>query len=125
MKGAERLPRGLPRGAQFSAAKSVQFSMAVDNRLARLVPDESDADPSRNPTDLAPSLVVGEVHHPVEPRETAHLPSLVIPERRPYTGVVIFGAVGSCKTNEHPRNYSSSDCQNQLVSEGAARCGSF
>ena len=30
VKGAERPPRGLPRCVQFSVAKSVQFSMAID-----------------------------------------------------------------------------------------------
>ena len=33
--------------------------------------------------DPAPSIMVGEVHHPVEPRETSHPCWLVIPERGP------------------------------------------
>ena len=50
------------------------------------------------------SLVVGEVHHPIEPREAARPEWLVIPERGLYTGVSIFGAVGSGKTSAcmHP-----------------------
>ncbi len=58
----------------------------------------------RSPGDPAPSIVVGEVHHPVEPRETARPSWLVIPEKGLYTGVLIFGAVGSGKTSAcmHP-----------------------
>ena len=44
--------------------------------------------------DPAPSIMVGEVHHPVEPRETSHPCWLVIPERGLYTGVLIFGCLG-------------------------------
>ena len=45
------------------------------------------------PGDPGPGIVVGEVHHPV-----------AIPERELYTGVAIFGAVGSGKTSAcmHP-----------------------
>ena len=48
--------------------------------------------------------MVGEAHHPVEAREIAHPSWLVIPERGLYTGVLIFGAVGSGKTSAcmHP-----------------------
>ena len=53
----------------------------------------------QDPTDPTPSLVVGEVHHPVEPRQVG-LPSwLTIPEKGLYTGVAIFGAVGTGKTS--------------------------
>ena len=53
----------------------------------------------QHPDDEAPSLVVGEVHHPVEPRQVG-LPSwLTIPEKGLYTGVAIFGAVGTGKTS--------------------------
>ena len=57
-----------------------------------------------SPEDEAPSVVVGEVHHPVEAREIADPSWLVIPERGLYTGVLIFGAVGSGKTSAcmHP-----------------------
>ena len=57
-----------------------------------------------SPGDPAPSIVVGEVHHPVEPREIARPSWLVIPEKGLYTGVLIFGAVGSGKTSAcmHP-----------------------
>ena len=44
------------------------------------------------------SLVVGEVHHPVEAREAAEPTWLTIPELGLYTGVFIAGAVGSGKT---------------------------
>lgn len=43
--------------------------------------------------------MVGEVHHPVESRETAYPSWLVIPERGLYPGVMIFGTVGSGKTS--------------------------
>ncbi len=51
-----------------------------------------------------PSIVVGEVHHPVAVREVRRPPWLTIPERGLYTGVAIFGAVGSGKTSAcmHP-----------------------
>ena len=57
-----------------------------------------------SPGDSALSIVVGEMHHPVEPRESTHPSWLVIPERGLYTGVLIFGAVGSGKTSAcmHP-----------------------
>ena len=40
-------------------------------------------------------IVVGEVHHPVKPVEISNPSWLIIPERGLYTGVAIFGAVGS------------------------------
>ena len=50
------------------------------------------------PTDPHPAVVIGEVHHPVRPKPAAEPRWLVIPERGLYTGVAIFGAVGSGKT---------------------------
>ena len=47
----------------------------------------------------APGIVIGEVHHPVEAREIFNPAWLTIPERGLYTGVAIFGAVGSGKTS--------------------------
>ena len=54
--------------------------------------------------DEKPAIVVGETHHPVEAREISNPDWLVIPERGLYTGVAIFGAVGSGKTSAcmHP-----------------------
>ena len=54
--------------------------------------------------DAGPSVVVGEVHHPVKAVEIPNPSWLVIPERGLYTGVAIFGAVGSGKTSAcmHP-----------------------
>ena len=46
-----------------------------------------------------PEIVVGEVHHPVAIREVKHPLWLTVPERGLYTGVAIFGAVGSGKTS--------------------------
>ncbi len=56
------------------------------------------------PEDESLSLVVGEVHHPIQIRESGSPEWLVIPERGLYTGVAIFGAVGSGKTSAcmHP-----------------------
>ena len=56
------------------------------------------------PSDEKPAIVVGETHHPVEAREIPNPEWLVIPERGLYTGVAIFGAVGSGKTSAcmHP-----------------------
>ncbi len=56
------------------------------------------------PQDDSLSLVFGEVHHPIEPREAPRPEWLVIPERGLYTGISIFGAVGSGKTSAcmHP-----------------------
>ena len=55
-------------------------------------------------TDENPAIVVGETHHPVEAREVPNPDWLVIPERGLYTGIAIFGAVGSGKTSAcmHP-----------------------
>jgi len=52
-----------------------------------------------SPTDEAPSLVIGELHHPTVPRETERPSWLVIPEKGLYTGTLIVGAVGTGKTS--------------------------
>ena len=52
-----------------------------------------------DPQQKAPAIVIGEVHHPVEAREVFNPSWLTIPERGLYTGVAIFGAVGSGKTS--------------------------
>ena len=54
--------------------------------------------------DAGPAIVVGEVHHPVKAVESRNPKWLIIPERGLYTGVAIFGAVGSGKTSAcmHP-----------------------
>ena len=53
----------------------------------------------QHPNDPTPSLVVGEIHHPVEARQVGHPDWLTIPEKGLYTGVAIFGAVGTGKTS--------------------------
>ena len=57
-----------------------------------------------DPEHDGPGIVVGEVHHPVEAKEIYNPSWLTIPERGLYTGVAIFGAVGSGKTSAcmHP-----------------------
>ena len=52
-----------------------------------------------DPKQKTPAIVIGEVHHPVEAREIFSPSWLTIPERGLYTGVAIFGAVGSGKTS--------------------------
>ena len=52
-----------------------------------------------SPDQKAPGIVIGEVHHPVEAQEIFNPSWLTIPERGLYTGVAIFGAVGSGKTS--------------------------
>ena len=48
-----------------------------------------------SPEDDAPSLVIGELHHPTVPRESERPSWLVIPETGLYTGVLVVGAVGT------------------------------
>ena len=59
-----------------------------------------------SPDDAAPSLVVGECHHPSEPREIRRPSWLTLPERGLYTGVAIFGAVGTGKTSACMRPFA-------------------
>ena len=68
-----------------------------------------------SPGDGSPSLVVGEVHHPTEPREITRPSWLTLPERGLYTGVAIFGAVGTGKTSACMRPFAR-----QLLSWQAA-----
>ena len=57
-----------------------------------------------SPTADGPAIVVGEVHHPTRAEESPAPEWLTIPERGLFTGVAIFGAVGSGKTSAcmHP-----------------------
>ena len=59
-----------------------------------------------HPEDSSLSLVVGEVHHPVEACEVAEPTWLTIPETGLYTGVFIAGAVGSGKTTACMRPFA-------------------
>ena len=51
-----------------------------------------------SPRDDAPSLVVGELHHPTVPAESDRPSWLVVPEKGLYTGLLVVGAVGTGKT---------------------------
>ena len=53
-----------------------------------------------------PGSLVGEVHHPVKAVEIRNPKWLTIPERGLYTGVAIFGAVGSGKTSACMRPFA-------------------
>jgi hypothetical protein len=44
-------------------------------------------------------LVIGELHHPKLPQPAATPQWLIVPERGLFTGIAIFGAVGSGKTS--------------------------
>ena len=52
-----------------------------------------------SPEDEAPSLVIGELHHPTVARESERPSWLVIPEKGLYTGTLVVGAVGTGKTS--------------------------
>ena len=52
-----------------------------------------------SPDDPSLSIVIGELHHPTVPQESARPSWLVIPEPGLYTGILIVGAVGSGKTS--------------------------
>ena len=60
--------------------------------------------------DAGPSIVVGEIHHPVKAVESRNPKWLIIPERGLYTGVAIFGAVGSGKTSACMRPFAPKSC---------------
>ena len=56
------------------------------------------------PDDAELQLVLGELHHPTDAKEVAAPEWLTLPERGLFTGIAIFGAVGSGKTSAcmHP-----------------------
>ena len=51
-----------------------------------------------SPGDDAPSVVIGELHHPTVPTESDRPSWLVIPEKGLYTGLLVVGAIGTGKT---------------------------
>ena len=53
-----------------------------------------------------PVLVIGEQHHPVEPVESARPTWLTIPAKGLFTGIAIFGAVGTGKTSACMRPFA-------------------
>ena len=71
-----------------------------------------------SPEDDAPSLVIGELHHPVVPRESERPSWLVVPETGLYTGVLVVGAVGTGKTTACMYPFAE-----QLLSWQADRAG--
>src|SRR5206468_9461318 len=44
-------------------------------------------------------LVLGEIHHPKKPAPAENPHWLIVPDRGLYTGIAIFGAIGSGKTS--------------------------
>ena len=71
-----------------------------------------------SPNDAAPSLVIGELHHPVVPRESERPSWLVVPETGLYTGVLVVVAVGTGKTTACMYPFAQ-----QLLSWQADRAG--
>ena len=57
------------------------------------------------PTDKAPALCLGEVHYKTEVKEHPHPRWLVMPEKGLYTGLAIFGAIGTGKTTSCMRPF--------------------
>ena len=56
-------------------------------------------------TAKAPALVIGEVHHKTELREAIRPKWLKMPEKGLYTGLIIFGAIGTGKTTSCMRPF--------------------
>ena len=56
-------------------------------------------------TDKSPALVIGEVHHKTELREEPRPRWLRMPEKGLYTGLIIFGAIGTGKTTSCMRPF--------------------
>ncbi len=56
-------------------------------------------------TDKSPSLVIGEVHHRMELREVPRPKWLRMPEKGLFTGLMIFGAIGTGKTTSCMRPF--------------------
>jgi hypothetical protein len=52
-----------------------------------------------SPDDDNLAIVLGETHHPIQPKESSRPGWLAIPEKGLFTGLAIFGAVGSGKTS--------------------------
>ena len=58
-----------------------------------------------SPTDKGPSLVIGETHFKDRLAEHPHPKWLVMPEKGLYTGLIIFGAIGTGKTTSCMRPF--------------------
>jgi len=81
----------------FSVLLSLAYIFVIRQRprtaLAKLPPYP---EPSRRDRLY---VVVGEIHHPKRPEPAEHPHWLAIPERGLYTGIMIFGAIGTGKTS--------------------------
>ena len=58
-----------------------------------------------SPTDESPSLVIGELHYKDRLAEHPHPKWLLMPEKGLYTGLIIFGAIGTGKTTSCMRPF--------------------
>jgi hypothetical protein len=52
-------------------------------------------------------LVIGEVHHPRKPQQVDNPRWLIIPDRGLFTGIAVFGAIGSGKTSAALRPFAT------------------
>ena len=59
-----------------------------------------------DPHDEGPAVVIGEMHHKTRYGEASHPKWCVIPEKGLYTGLAIFGAVGTGKTTSCMRPFT-------------------
>ena len=92
----------VPGLAAFGGALALTGAWRVwlESRRGRWRPGRGTLPPwPTAPDDPAPQLVLGELHHPTEPKEVAGPVWLTLPEKGLYTGIAIFGAVGSGKTS--------------------------
>ncbi|MDE0476204.1 MAG: hypothetical protein OXI50_16755, partial [Gammaproteobacteria bacterium] len=79
----------------------------LDSPATRRLPGRGVLPPwPASPADPTLCLVVGEVHHPTEARETTRPEWLTLPERGLFTGIAIFGAVGTGKTSACMRPFA-------------------
>lgn len=93
-------------GGAILVATSIR-RLWLDSPATRRLPGRGVLPPwPTSPADPAPSLVVGEVHHPTEARETTRPAWLTLPERGLFTGIAIFGAVGTGKTSACMRPFA-------------------
>ena len=88
----------------------ILFSVAFSLTYIFLVRSQRRAGVTELPPYPEPALreklfvIVGEVHHPKRPEPVEHPTWLTIPDRGLFTGIAIFGAIGSGKTSScmHP-----------------------
>lgn len=86
--------------SMFESVLRVFAGRLLDWKTAGKLPDWP-----LNRHDKAPSLVIGEVHHRTELRESPRPRWLRMPEKGLFTGTIIFGAIGTGKTTSCMRPF--------------------